>query len=98
MGFLSALFSTAKWNDDPYQKRLAGMILGGAVYNASHCMEGQEINIGEVLALTKEAGWSQKEAADRFVHALSMIKPAADARTYDAAKDIAMNLYNAYTY
>jgi hypothetical protein len=95
-GFLTALTKTAQWNNDPFQKRLAKLIMDGAAHNASGFTRGEELNFRDVLALTREAGWSDKEAANRFVHAVSMIKPVADERTYQAAKSLALNLYNAY--
>jgi hypothetical protein len=95
-GLVSSLFSTARWNDDPYSKRLAKLILDGAVQRASG-NAGPVLDFGEVISLADEAGWSAKESADRFVHAVSMIKPIADARTYQEAKEIGMSLYNAYT-
>ena len=97
MGFLSSLFNTAKWNNDPYQKRLASLILDAAIHRASRYTQGQELNVEDVIALAEEAGWRDKEAADRFVHAVSMIRPIADAHTYQAAKDIAMSLYSAWS-
>jgi len=96
MGLLSSLFNTAKWNADPYSKQLAQLILEGAVYEASGYAQGKEFNLREVLNLQSEAGWRDKETADRLVHAVSMLRPIADARTFQAAKDIAMNAQRAF--
>ena len=90
MGILSALFKTKSWNDDPFQQRLAKLILDGAV-------AGYTLNIGDIFALMKEAGWSEKETRLRCVHAVSMIKPIANADTYRRAKTIGENLHNAFS-
>lgn len=96
-GFLSALNKTAQWNSDPEQKKLASMILAAGRHEVTHGQEGAPISIREVIALTTKAGWKDKEAANRFVHAVSMIKPIADRNTYEAAKGAAERLYVAYT-
>jgi hypothetical protein len=91
-----ALFKTAKWNRDPNQKKLAEMLLAGAKFVTSSGGEGKRLDIREMMAFTSDCGWRSKEASDRFVHAVSMIKPIASVETYGAAKEIALNLYNAY--
>lgn len=90
------LFKTAQWNNEPNQQQLAATILEGALYEITRSSQGKHLNIREMIAFTNACGWSDKEASNRFVHAVSMIKPLADAATYQAAKSIAQNLYNAY--
>ena len=103
MGILSALFKTKSWNDDPFQQRLAKLILDGAVFDAgamfdaSSSRQGEWLNLNDIFALMKEAGWSWKETRNRCVHAVSMIRPIADARTYKAATAIGERLYEAFS-
>jgi hypothetical protein len=85
------------WNNDPHQKRLAKLIMDGALYKTSYHEQGKEFDEYEVSALTHEAGWSDEEAARRFVHALSMIRPIVNDATYRAAKDITTDLYKGYS-
>lgn len=86
-GFLSALSKTAKWSDDPNQRKLALLIFDAAIYESSRKNRGKPLDLEEVLALTKTSGWSDEESTSRFVHALSLIKPIADKATFRAAKD-----------
>jgi hypothetical protein len=85
------------WNEDPHQKRLAKLIMDGAIYQTSYHEQGKEFDEFEVSALTNGAGWSDEEVASRCVHALSMIRPMVDAPTYRAAHDITMYLHRGYT-
>lgn len=86
MGFLSALFSTAKWNNDPNSKELARMLLEAA-------QERRSMNTRQLVHLISEAGWSRTETKNRLVHAVSMIKPIADQDTYETAREVCRDLY-----
>ncbi|HJZ44585.1 MAG TPA: hypothetical protein VJ233_12750 [Hyphomicrobiaceae bacterium] len=97
MGFFSLLFRTGQLNDDPNQKALANILLEAGIYQSSVYMKGKPLNFKEVMKIVDEAGWSNKEAANRFIHAASMIKPIADEATFLAAKDEAKRLYMTYT-
>ena len=90
------LFNTVKWNNDPNQQRLALMLLEGAKYDVSRGSNGAFLNIREMIAFTQQCGWSDKEASNQFIHAVSMLKPMVDPNLYSAAKAIGQNLYNAY--
>jgi hypothetical protein len=90
------LFNTLKWNNDPNQQKLALMLLEGAKYDASRGSSGTFLNIREMITFTNNCGWSDKEASNRFIHAVSILKPLVDPAIYKAAKDIGQNLYNSY--
>jgi hypothetical protein len=87
---------TAKWNNEPNQKKLAAMLWEAATYEVTRGAQGKSLNIPEWAVFTRNCGWSDKEASNRFIHAVTMIKPMADARTYEAAKQMAHNLYQAW--
>lgn len=91
-----SLFKTLKWNNEPNQQKLVLMILDGAEYDVSRGSSGKFMNIREMITFTQTCGWNDKEASNRFVHAVSMLKPMVDPTTYQAAKEIGKNLYNAY--
>jgi hypothetical protein len=91
-----AIFKTSKWNREPEQKKLAAMLMEAGAYEATGGIRGTHLDIREVIAFTTACGWRDKEASDRFVHAVSMIRPIADIETYEAARTIAHNLYQAY--
>jgi hypothetical protein len=86
----------AKWNNEPDQKKLATMLWEAATYEVSGGAQGTCLNIHEWANFTRACGWSDKEASNRFIHAVTMIKPMADARTYERAKRMAHNLYQAW--
>ena len=90
------LFNTLKWNNEPNQQKLALMLLEGAKYDVSRGSSGKFMNIREMIAFTQSCGWNDKEASNRFIHAVSMLKPMVDPATYRAAKEIGQNLYNSY--
>ncbi|MGY4476970.1 hypothetical protein [Bradyrhizobium sp. USDA 3364] len=90
------LFSALKWNSDPNQQRLALIILDAAKYDVSRGASGKLVNIREMFTFTQGCGWDDKEASNRFIHAVSMLKPMVDPATFKAAKEIGQNLYNAY--
>jgi len=96
--FVSSLFKTSQWNNDPNQKQLASTIFEHAMYRVSRGKEGKEINFAEMMDFTQNCGWSDREAANRFVHAVSMIKAFADADadTLREAKEEARRLHDAY--
>ncbi|MGI9387926.1 MAG: hypothetical protein ACR2OX_10895 [Methyloligellaceae bacterium] len=94
--FLLAMMKTAKWSDEPDQRRLALLIFDAAIYESSKKSRGKPLDIKKILALTEGSGWSAEESADRFVHALSLIKPIADKATYRAAKEEGNRLSAAY--
>jgi hypothetical protein len=96
-GFLGMISKAAKWSDDPNQRRLALMIFNAAIYESSGNERGKPLDKAAVMALTRDAGWSDKESADRCVHALSLIKPIADKTTYRAARDEGNKLCSAYS-
>jgi hypothetical protein len=87
---------TAKWNNEPNQKKLATMLWEAATYEVTRGAQGKSLNIPEWAAFTRNCGWSDREASNRFIHAVTMIKPMVDARTYEAAKQMAHNLYEAW--
>ena len=68
-GFLAAMSKPAKWSDDPNQRRLALMIFDAAIYASSEQGRGKPLDLDAILALTRDSGWSERESADRFVHA-----------------------------
>ncbi len=90
------LFKTAQWNNDPNQKKLAAILLEAATYDTTLGTQGKRLDIRELIAFTDNCGWTDKEASNRFVHAVSMIKPLADQETYLEANEIALGLYNSY--
>jgi len=90
------IFKTAKWNSEPNQKRLAAIIQSAATYNLTRGAQGQRLDIHTLAAYTRDCGWSDKEASDRFIHAVSMMKPMVDAATYEAAKEMSLHLYKAW--
>jgi hypothetical protein len=89
-------FKTIKWNNDPNQQKLAAMLLEGAIYDASRGANGKRLDIREMITFTCDCCWSDKEASDRFAHAVSMLRYKVDPETYKAAKAIGLNLYHAY--
>ena len=90
------IFKTAKWNNEPNQKRLAAILLSAATYEATRGAQGESLNIPALAVFTRNCGWTDKEASDRFIHAISMMKAMADSRTYEAAKEMGLNLYKAW--
>lgn len=90
------IFKTGKWNNEPSQKRLAEILLSAATYEVTRGARGESLNIPTLAQFTRSCGWTDKEASDRFVHAISMMKPMADAQTYEAAKQMGLNLYKAW--
>ncbi len=72
------------------------MLWEAATYEVTRGAQGKSLNIPEWAAFTRNCGWSDKEASNRFIHAVTMIKPMVDARTYEAAKQMARNLYEAW--
>jgi hypothetical protein len=87
---------TAKWNNGPNQKKLATMLWEAATYEVTRGTQGKSLNIHEWAVFTRNCGWSDKEASNRFIHAVTMIGPMADAKTYATAKEMAKNLYQAW--
>lgn len=57
----------AKWNNDPNQKKLATM-LWEAAYEIAGGNQGKSWNIPGCAYFTRECGWSDKEASNRFIH------------------------------
>jgi hypothetical protein len=45
---------------------------------------------------SRQGSGTDKEASDRFIHAISMMKAIADARTFEAAKQMGLHLYQAW--
>ena len=82
-GFLKALSSTANWNNEPAQQELANLILQAAIQNTKTGMAS--IDMYKIFKLRDDNNWSQKETANRCVHAVSMIKTVAPAAVYKAA-------------
>jgi len=64
------LFNTLKWNNDPNQQKLALMLLEGAKYDATSGSSGEFLNIREMITFTNNYGWNDKEASNRFIHAV----------------------------
>jgi len=95
-GFLSSLSKTSRWNNDPNQKVIVSEIYWSAVYKCSNGEAGEPLDIKKMIKFTDSCGWRDKEAADRFVHAVSMIKVFADTDIYHEAKEEALSLYQAY--
>ena len=90
------IFKTAKWNNEPNQKRLAQILLSAATYEVTRGEQGESLNIPALAQFTRSCGWTDKEASDRFIHAISMMKAMADARTFEAAKQMGLRLYQAW--
>ena len=86
----------AKWNSDPDQKKLAMMLWEAATYELTNGTQGRSLNIPEWAYFTRACVWTDKEASNRFIHAVTMIKPMADPRTYERAKQMAHDLYQAW--
>jgi hypothetical protein len=76
---------------------LASLILSAATYEASRFSAGKRIDIREVISLAGSSGWTDKETADRIVHAVSMINTMSDRETYKAAKGVGERLYITFT-
>lgn len=93
MGILSVLFSTARWNNDPNSKELARLILEAGNYSASGGAVGRSLDVRKMVDVIHGAGWSRKEAKNRIVHAVSMIKPVADKEAYEAARELCREIY-----
>lgn len=81
--FLKALSSTAKWNEEPAQQELATLILNAAIKQAETGITS--LNLYDVFKLRNSNNWSQKETANRCVHAVSMIRNISAPAVYKAA-------------
>lgn len=93
VGFLKALFSTNKWNNETGQHELVALILEAAIDAAEKSKPMAFVSIHKVFDIRNKYGWSYREASDRCVHAVSMIKPAVEDDVYRLAKQAAQDLY-----
>lgn len=81
---------SSKWNKEESQIMLVSLIFeAGTAPNAAAQYEARD----KVFLLQERMGWSDKETADRCVHACSMIKISFDDDTYSKCKEVARGLY-----